>query len=449
MQYDYDLFVIGAGSGGVRAARMAAAKGIRVAVADNKALGGTCVNVGCVPKKLYSYASHFGHCFSEAKGFGWHSESRFDWSTLVDNKKTEISRLNGIYQNLLENTQVQIIRGFATLEDAHTVVVNDQTYRCEKILIATGGKPFVPDTPWARHVITSDQVFDLAEFPERLLVVGAGYIALEFACIFKGLGAQVEVTYRGDSVLRGFDTDVRQFMDKELAKQGIQIYYQSNIQAIEKTAAGLQVTLDNGITKIVDQVLMAAGRMTNLTNIGLEKLTIEQSKNGKIKVNQHFATNIPNIYALGDITEGPSLTPVALAEAMTLVDHLYGTKTKQMDYNNIATAVFTHPNIGTVGLSEAEARAQYNAVDIYRSDFKALKHTLSGSDERSLMKMIVDKTSDKVIGIHIVGEGAGEIMQGFAIAVKAGLTKAQFDQTIGIHPTAAEELVTMREPIKG
>ena len=448
MSFDFDLFVIGAGSGGVRAARMSAAKGVRVAVADDKALGGTCVNVGCVPKKLYTYASHYGHDFHDAAGFGWELEQpKFNWPTLVANKKTEISRLNGIYGNMLENSGVEILQGFAHITGPNEVSVNGKTYTAKHILVATGGKPFVPHTEWAEHVITSDQVFDLEEFPQRLFVVGAGYIALEFACIFKGMGAKVDVTYRGDSVLRSFDEDVRQFMDQELAKQGIDIHYNSNIENITKTDTGLLVQLDNGYEHEVDQVLMAIGREPRLTNVGLDKVGVEQNANGTIKVNDVFQTNVPSIYALGDVIGGMELTPVALAEAMTLVDHLYGDDQRRMDYDNIATAVFTQPNIGTVGLTEQQARERYEDVQIFRSEFRPMKHTLSGSNERNLMKLIVDADSDRVLGVHVVGDAAGEILQGFAVALKCGATKAQFDQTIGIHPTAAEELVTMREPV--
>jgi glutathione reductase (NADPH) len=448
MSFDFDLFVIGAGSGGVRAARMSASKGVRVAVADDKALGGTCVNVGCVPKKLYTYASHYGHDFHDAAGFGWELEQpKFNWPTLVANKKTEISRLNGIYGNMLENSGVEILQGFAHITGPNEVSVNGKTYTAKHILVATGGKPFVPHMDWAEHVITSDQVFDLEEFPQRLFVVGAGYIALEFACIFKGMGAKVDVTYRGDSVLRSFDEDVRQFMDQELAKQGIDIHYNSNIENITKTDTGLLVQLDNGYEHEVDQVLMAIGREPRLTNVGLDKVGVEQNANGTIKVNDVFQTNVPSIYALGDVIGGMELTPVALAEAMTLVDHLYGDDQRRMDYDNIATAVFTQPNIGTVGLTEQQARERYEDVQIFRSEFRPMKHTLSGSNERNLMKLIVDADSDRVLGVHVVGDAAGEILQGFAVALKCGATKAQFDQTIGIHPTAAEELVTMREPV--
>lgn len=449
MSFDFDLFVIGAGSGGVRAARMSAAQGAKVAVADDKALGGTCVNVGCVPKKLYTYASHFGHDFVDAKGFGWQLEQQpeFDWNKLVEAKKQEISRLNGIYGNMLEGADVTILKGFASIVGANTVAVNGTEYTAKNILIATGGTPFLPHNDWVEHVITSDEVFDLSEFPKRLFVVGAGYIALEFACIFKGLGAKVDVSYRGDSVLRGFDQDIRSFMDHELRKQGVDVHYQTNIDNITKTATGLLVTLDDGFEHEVDQVLVALGREPRLANLGLETLGIEQNSNHTIQVNDVFASNVPGVYALGDVVGGPELTPVALAEAMTLVDHLFGEDRRRMDYTNIATAVFTHPNIGTVGLTEQEAREEYANVDIYRSEFRPMKHTLSGSNERSLMKLIVDKDSDRVVGLHIVGEGSGEILQGFAVAMICGATKTQFDQTIGIHPTSAEELVTMRTPV--
>jgi len=448
MSYDFDVFVIGAGSGGVRTARMAAAAGAKAAVADDRALGGTCVNVGCVPKKLYTYASHFSHDVENAAGFGWQVPPvKFDWQTLVANKKQEISRLNTIYGNLLTNSGVQIIGGYAQLKDAHTVTVSGQDYTAQRIVIATGGTPNIPAVDYADLLISSDQIFDLPEFPNRLLVVGAGYIALEFACIFQGLGSQVEVSYRGDLIMRGFDQDVRQFVDQEMRKQGIALNYQSQIENVEKKADGsLLVTLNDGSSRHVDQVLMAIGRNPRLQGIGLERVGIETTDSGTIAVNDKFQTNINSIYALGDVTGGIELTPVALAEAMTLVNHWYGDGSKNMDYEFIPTAVFTQPNVGTIGLTEQQARDKYPQIDVYSSDFKPMKHTLSGSDERSFMKLIVDKESDRVIGLHIVGDGAGEMLQGFGVAINAGATKADFDATIGIHPTSAEELVTMRVP---
>ena len=448
MKFDFDVFVIGAGSGGVRAARMAAGEGARVAIADDRALGGTCVNVGCVPKKLYTYASHFSHDFENAKGFGWNlAATKLHWPTLVANKKTEISRLNGIYANLLDNSGAQIIRGYASLKDKNTVTVDGTDYTAERIVIATGGAPNIPDVDYAELLISSDEIFDLTEFPKRLLVVGAGYIALEFACIFQGLGSQVQVSYRGDLIMRSFDTDVRRFLDQEMRKQGIEIHYQSQVgSVVRQSDNSLLVTFLDGSSTEVDQVLMAIGRNPRVAGIGLKKLGIETTAQGTIAVNHKFQTNVPNIYALGDVTGGIELTPVALAEAMVLVNHWYGDGAKEMDYDLIPTAVFTQPNIGTIGLTEDQALDQHGEITVYRSDFKPMKHTLSGSDERSFMKLIVHSATDKVVGLHIVGEGAGEMLQGFAVAMKVGATKADFDATIGIHPTSAEELVTMRTP---
>jgi glutathione reductase (NADPH) len=448
MKFDFDVFVIGAGSGGVRAARMAAGEGASVAIADDRALGGTCVNVGCVPKKLYTYASHFSHDFENAKGFGWSlAATKFHWPTLVANKKTEISRLNGIYANLLDNSGAQIIRGYASLKDKNTVTVDGTDYTAERIVIATGGAPNIPDVDYAELLISSDEIFDLTEFPKRLLVVGAGYIALEFACIFQGLGSQVQVSYRGDLIMRSFDQDVRHFLDQEMRKQGIEIHYQSQVgNVVRQSDNSLLVTFLDGSSTEVDQVLMAIGRNPRVAGMGLEKLGIEATAKGTIAVNHKFQTNIPNIYALGDVTGGIELTPVALAEAMVLVNHWYGDGAKEMDYDLIPTAVFTQPNIGTIGLTEDQAIDQHGEITVYRSDFKPMKHTLSGSDERSFMKLIVQSATDKVVGLHIVGEGAGEMLQGFAVAMKVGATKADFDATIGIHPTSAEELVTMRTP---
>jgi len=448
MMFDFDVFVIGAGSGGVRAARMAAGEGAKVAIADDRALGGTCVNVGCVPKKLYTYASHFSHDFENAKGFGWKlGSATFDWPKLVNNKKTEISRLNDIYANLLNNSGAHIIRGYAYLKDPHTVTVNGTDYTAKRIIIATGGTPNIPNVDYADLLISSDEIFDLPKFPQRLLVVGAGYIALEFACIFQGLGSQVQVSYRGDLIMRSFDDDVRRFLDQEMRKQGIDIHYQSQVSnVVRQPDQSLLVTFLDGNQTEVDQVLMAIGRKPRLTGIGLEKLGIKTTAQGTIAVNQKFQTNIDSVYALGDVTGGIELTPVALAEAMTLVNHWYGDGTKTMEYDLVPTAVFTQPNIGTIGLTEEQALKKHGKITIYRSDFKPMKHTLSGSDERSFMKLIVDAITDRVIGLHIVGEGAGEMLQGFAVAIKAGATKADFDATIGIHPTSAEELVTMRTP---
>ncbi len=448
--FDYDLFVIGGGSGGVRAARMAAQRGARVALAEAGALGGTCVNVGCIPKKLYSYAAHFAESFEEAAGFGWQLQKpRFDWATLKANRKTEITRLNGIYQNLLGGAGVTVLRGWATLTDPHTVQVGGQTVTAKHILVATGGKPQVPDVPGREHVLTSDDMFDLNPFPARLLVVGGGYIACEFASIFNGLGSQVTQLYRGEQVLRGFDDDVRAFVAAEMTKAGVGLRLKADVAAISKTAQGLQVTLADGTGLTVDAVLYATGRTPKVQGIGLEALGLTQRKDGAIEVNAQYQTSVPSVYALGDVTARIQLTPVALGEAMALVDHLFGDNKRQMGYDYIPTAVFTHPNIGTVGYGEADARAKFGQVTVFKTDFKPLKHTLSGSSERMFMKLVVDSASDRVVGLHMVGADAGEVVQGFAVAMKAGATKAVFDSTLGIHPTAAEEFVTMRTPVAG
>lgn len=449
-QYQYDLFVIGAGSGGVRASRMAAATGARVAVAEGSAMGGTCVNLGCVPKKLYAYAADYGHGFIDARGFGWQSERpAFDWQKLKANRATEISRLNGIYDGLMDGAKVTVYRDFATIKDAHTVTVGGTDISAERILVAVGGWPFVPDIAGKEYAITSNEIFDLAQFPARLAVVGGGYIASEFASIFHGLGSQVTQIYRNDKLLRGFDEDIRQFVTDEMVKDGIAFRFNSNVTAIEKTATGLLLQLGDGESLEVDQVLFATGRVPRTMNLGLEQVGVELGESGAIKVDERFQTSVPSIYALGDVIDRFQLTPVALAEAMTVVNQLFGDGTRVMDYETIPTAVFTHPNVGTVGLTEAQAREKYGDIALFKSDFRPLKHTLSGSSERSFMKLIVDRASDRVVGLHMVGAEAGEITQGFAVAMKAGATKAVFDSTIGIHPTSAEEFVTMRTEAKG
>ncbi|MBK5205389.1 MAG: glutathione-disulfide reductase [Polaromonas sp.] len=451
--FDFDLFVIGGGSGGVRAARMAAQRGARVALAEVAAMGGTCVNLGCIPKKLYSYAAHFAESFEESHGFGWVGEApTLNWEALKANRAREISRLNGIYVQLLKGSGVHLIDGWATLVDAHTVDVGGKHYRAKNILIATGGKPSVPDVAGCEHVVTSNEIFDLSPFPSRLLVVGGGYIACEFASIFNGLGSQVTQLYRGTQVLRGFDDEVRAFIAGEMVKTGIALHLNTDVAAIERASEGLQVRLLDGSHFSVDAVLYATGRVPLVQDLGLEALGVRQNDAGAIQVNAQYQTSVPSIYALGDVTARLQLTPVALGEAMVVVDQLFGPadgkKPRSMSYEFIPTAVFTHPNIGTVGYSEAEASEKFGKIRVYRTDFKALKHTLSGSSERTLMKLVVEDTTDRVVGLHMVGPDAGEIVQGFAVAMKAGATKAVFDSTIGIHPTVAEEFVTMREPVK-
>lgn len=446
-KYDYDLFVIGAGSGGVRAARMAASTGTKVAIAEEKYLGGTCVNVGCVPKKLMVYASHFHEDFEDAKGFGWNvGEKHFHWPTLIENKNKEIKRLNGIYENLLANAGVDIVFGRARLVSPHSVEVNGKTISAEKILLTVGATPHVPDFPGSEHVISSDQVFFLEQLPEKIVIVGGGYIAVEFAGIMNGLGVETHLLYRGDKLLKNFDQASAQFAATEMQKKGVNIHYSTNIQKIEKAEDGLlHCHLDSDEVLQSNQVMYATGRKSLTRDLGIEEVGISTRDNQTIIAGNDFQTSVPSIYALGDVVGTPELTPVATAQAMVFVNRQYGDKTSSISYENIPTAIFCQPNIGTVGLSEEQVKAKGIEADIYQSEFKHLKHTLSGNNERVLMRMLVEKSSQKVIGMHMVGPDAGEIIQGFAVAVKAGLTKAQFDATIGIHPTAAEEFVTLRE----
>lgn len=460
--HDFDLFVIGGGSGGVRAARMAAQRGVRVALAEMQGadgLGGTCVNVGCIPKKLYSYAAHYAEAFEESHGFGWEGEAPvLNWAKLKANRAQEISRLNGVYGNLLTGSGVTVFDAFARLEGPHCVVLAsngataEQRFSAKHILIATGGTPHVPDIEGREHVSDSNAIFDLEPFPQRLLVVGGGYIACEFASIFNGLGAEVTQLYRGDQVLRGFDDEIRHFVSSEMTKNGVDLRLGTDVAAITKTDKGLRVKLKDGAELLADAVLYATGRVPLVAGLGLEAAGVALRKDGAVIVDECYQTNVPSIYAVGDVTSRVQLTPVALGEAMVVVDELFGPApgkpARRMSYDFIPTAVFTHPSIGTVGYGEAQARALYQDVTIFRSEFKALKHTLSGSTERTLMKLVVETKTDKVVGLHMVGAEAGEIVQGFAVAMKAGATKALFDSTVGIHPTMAEEFVTMREPVK-
>ncbi len=444
----FDLFVIGGGSGGVRAARMAAQRGARVALAESGALGGTCVNLGCIPKKLYSYAAHYGEAFEESHGYGWSGPApKFDWLTLKRNRAIEIMRLNGVYEKLLIGAGVQLLRGQARLADAHTVEVGGERFGARHILIATGGAPHVAEFAGRELVLTSNEMFDLEPFPRRLLVVGGGYIACEFASIFNGLGSQVTQLYRGEQVLRGFDDDVRKFVAAEMGKKGVDLRLNAVTESIERSGDQLRVTLRDGAVLAVDAVLCATGRRPNVAGLGLTEAGVQLGEDSAVVVDERFRSSVPHILAVGDVIDRVQLTPVALAEAMVVVDQLFGNGQRTMNYEHVPTAVFTHPNIGTVGLTEAQARQQHGRVRIYRSEFRALKHTLSMSNERTLMKLVVDAASDRVLGVHMVGEEAGEIVQGFAVALKAGASKAVFDATIGIHPTAAEEFVTMREPV--
>lgn len=443
--FDYDLFVIGAGSGGVRAARMSAGYGAKVAIAEDRYMGGTCVNVGCVPKKLYTYAAHFSQSCEDSRGFGWQSDiPAFDWQVLRDNKTREISRLNGIYDRLLDGSGVKVFDGRAAISGKNTITVSGQTIKAKHILIATGGWPFVPDFPGKEFALTSNEIFDLPEFPASILVVGGGYIALEFAGIFAGLGSKTTLSYRGDIPLRHFDKDVREKLFVE-SQRHIDMKMNSNVASIEKTAEGLVVAFAEGDSMTVDCVLYATGRKPNTRDLGLENTGVTTNKNGTIIVDEFYETTEPGIYALGDVVGHMALTPVATAEGMVLASNLFKGTRKTLNYNNIATAVFSHPNVGTVGLTEEQALAQFGVIQVFESDFRHLKHTLSGNPERTYMKIIVDDATDRVLGMHMMGADAGEIIQGFAAAMQCGITKAQLDATIGIHPTAAEEFVTMRQ----
>ncbi len=449
--WDYDLFVIGAGSGGVRASRMSARYGASVAVAESRYLGGTCVNVGCVPKKLFVYGSHFSEDFEDALRYGWTGgAAKFDWPTLRDNKTREIERLNGIYRDLLDGAGVEIITGHARLRDRHTIQIDDgQTVTAERVLVATGGWPHVPDIPGRDHVITSNEAFYLESFPERVIVVGGGYIAVEFAGIFHGLGAATTLLYRGPLFLRGFDDSVRTFVANELREKHIDLKFDTQVARVERAVGGTRrVVLTDGRVLEADLVLFATGRLANAADLGLAEVGVELTPRGAIAVDDHFRTNVDNIYAIGDVIDRVQLTPVAIAEGMVVADNLFNGADRVLDYTNIPTAVFCQPNIGAVGLTEAQAKRQYPNLKVYESTFKPMKHTLTGRNERTLMKLIVDADSDRVVGAHMVGPDAGETIQGIGVALKAGATKAQFDATIGIHPTAAEEFVTMREPVR-
>jgi len=445
----FDLFIIGAGSGGVRAARMAAQRGARVAVAEDAALGGTCVNLGCIPKKLYSFAAHYAESFEEAHGFGWSvGAATFDWQALKANRRVEISRLNAVYGQLLESVGVTTIRGRAWVVGPHEVQIGAARHRAERIVVATGGWPVGAGVRGGELAISSNEIFDLPRFPERLVVVGGGYIACEFASIFNGLGAEVTQLYRGEQILRGFDLDIRNHVAAEMAKKGVSIRVGATVRELAPNDDGsTTVVLGDGGRLVADTVLYATGRAPNTAGLGLEAIGAVLDVNGAVVVDDRYRSSVASVYAIGDVIDRVQLTPVALAEAMALVEDLFGGSGRRVDYMHIPTAVFTHPNIGTIGLSEADARGRFERIRVYRSEFTPLRHTLSMSSERTLMKLVVDDANDRVVGLHMVGADAGETIQGFAVAMKAGATKAVFDATLGIHPTAAEEFVTMREPV--
>ena len=444
-QYDYDLFTIGAGSGGVRASRMSASFGAKVAVAEERYLGGTCVNVGCIPKKLLVYASHFAEDFRDAIAYGWTvGESRFDWAKLIANKNKEIQRLNGIYRKILIDVGVKVIEDHAEVIDPHTILIGDKKITAKYILVAVGSWPMVPKFPGSAYAITSNEAFYLAALPERVVIVGGGYVGVEFAGIFHGLGARTTQLYWNDLFLRGFDGDIRTTLAEEMRKRGIDVRFKSDVVKIEKVGKILKATLTDHSVIEADQILYATGRLSKTPKLGLENVGVKLKYNGAVVVDEYSKSSIDSIYAIGDCTDRMMLTPVAIAEGMAVANTLFNDKPTKPGYLNVPTAVFSTPNCGTVGLTEEEARERNYRVDIYRTAFRPLKHTLTGSDERTMMKLVVDQTTDKVLGCHMVGPEAGEIIQGLAVALNCGATKAQFDATIGIHPTAAEEFVTMR-----
>jgi glutathione reductase (NADPH) len=449
-RHDFDLFVIGAGSGGVRASRVSAGYGARVAVAEDAALGGTCVNVGCIPKKLLVYASMFREEWEDAAGFGWSAEEpRHDWARLIANKDREIARLNGIYARLLDAAGVTRITGRARILGPNRVAVGSEVYSAEHILVATGGWPSLPAIPGIEHAISSNEAFHLTALPERVLIVGGGYIAVEFAGIFHGLGAAVTQLYRGDLFLRGFDDDVRSALADALRRAGIDLRFRANPARIERASDGsLRALLEDGSRLDADAVLFATGRSPRTRDLGLEQAKVELAANGAVKVDAFSRSSVPGIHAIGDATDRLNLTPVALHEAMCLAATLFGGKPTQPVHENVPRAVFSQPPVAAVGLTEAEARARYGEIDVYRSRFRELKHTLSGRDQQAMMKLVVERRGGRVVGAHMVGSYAGEIIQGVAIAVCMGATKAQFDATLGIHPTSAEEFVTLREPVR-
>lgn len=443
---NYDLVVIGGGSGGVRAARIAAGHGAKVAICEEYRYGGTCVIRGCVPKKMMVYAAHYHEDFSDSHYYGWNtSVDSFDWSRLISNKDTEIDRLNGIYEKLLGNAGVEILYGTASLIDANTVKLGDQQLHADKVLIATGGTPFLPNIPGIEHAISSNEVFHLDQQPKSAIVVGGGYIAVEFAGIFNGISTKTSLVYRGEQILRGFDNDISKHLAGEIQKKGIDLKLETNISSIELDADGRkQVTLSDGSSMTVDCVLYATGRSPNIEALNLENAGVELGRKGEIKVDKYSRTNVESVFAVGDVTDRIALTPVATMEGHAFADTFFGNNERFADHTNVPSAVFSQPPIGSVGLSEEQAREQFGDVDTYTSEFRILKHTITDNTERTMMKLIVNAETDVVIGAHMVGPDAAEIMQGIAIAVKAGATKADFDATVGIHPSTAEEFCTMR-----
>ena len=443
-KYDYDLFVVGAGSGGVRAARVSSELGARVAVAEMGRPGGTCVNVGCVPKKLFVYGSHFAYDLRDASGYGWTIDRTFDWATMRQNKDREISRLNAIYEGVLERAGVDLLRGRARLRDPHTIEIDGTTRTAERILIASGGRPLRPEIPGADLALTSNAIFEVEELPRRAMIVGAGYIALELGSILKALGVDVTIVHRGEEILRGFDRDLRCHLHDELEAKGVRILLQTQVASLERSPDRIVAKLDNGESMETDFPMFAIGRTPNTEDLGLEALDVELGPRGGIVVDDDFTSSVPSIHAVGDVIDHVQLTPVAIAEGMHFAHQFYGQGDHRIDYASIPTAVFCQPELATVGFTEEEAWHRCQDVRVYKSVFTPLKLALSERKEHTIIKVVVDASNDRVVGCHMGGHGAAEIIQGLAVAMKAGATKAQFDATLGIHPTSAEEFVTLR-----
>ena len=449
MAFDYDLFVIGAGSGGIRASRISHHLGAKVAVAENYRIGGTCVIRGCIPKKLLSYAAHYAEDFEDARGFGWSIEgASFSWPALIANKDREIARLSKVYTDGFAKVGITVIEDTARLVDSHTVEIGGRRVTAENILVATGGGPVKPSIPGIEHAITSNEAFELPALPKRILMVGGGYVAMEFAGIFHGLGAEVTLSYRGEQILRGFDDDVRKHLHDEMGKKGVRILLKSTVSSIARRADGtLEATLSGGKHQC-DAVMVATGRAPNTARLGLAEIGVNLDEEGGVVVDRFCRSSVANIYAVGDVTNRIALTPVAVREGGAVAMTLFGGAETPVDLDDVSSAVFSQPPVGTVGLTEAKAVEKFGKVDIYKASFRPLRHTLSGRDERTLVKLVVDASTQRVVGAHMAGADSPEIIQGIAIAVKAKLTKAQFDATIGIHPTAAEEFLTLREKVK-
>ncbi len=448
-EYDYDLFVIGAGSGGVRAARLSAELGARVGIAEEYRIGGTCVIRGCVPKKLLVYGSRYGSEFPDARGFGWSCANlTFDWPTLIGNVRREVDRLNGVYTRTLERAGVDRFMTHALLEDPHTVKLGDGTaaMTAKTILIATGSHPVIPDLPGREHLISSNECFLLEQLPSSIVIIGAGYIGMEFASIFRGLGAAVTVLYRGDQILRDFDMDLRDGLAEAMRNRGIDLRMDTDVASIENEGGGYRVHLKRGDSVAAELVMAATGRMPNTSGLGLERLGVELGPNGRVVVDEFSRSSVDTIYAVGDVTDRKNLTPVAIHDATAFAETVFNAKPTKVDYGSIPTAVFSQPELGTVGLSEEKARALHGAgaIDIYKTSFRPLRSMVSGRDERTIMKLVVEMKTDKVLGVHILGSDAAEIVQMAAVALRLGVTKADLDKTMALHPSAAEELVTLR-----